>query len=569
MSIKSSLCGTWIALAVVLSGCAPELRSPPARDQAATQDGRPAARKRIVAAIMGDPPTLSNTINSAGAAGVPGASEVERLVNAGLTRVDPDGRLHPQLAESVPSIENGLWRVDPDGQMETTWRVRSGAVWHDGTPFSTEDLVFSVRVGQDRDLAIFHDISFDSIDRVEAPDPRTLVARWKKPFIQADALFSTDAITMPFPRHVLERPYLDNKAALPQLPYWSAEYVGVGPYQLREWVRGSHLVLAADDRYVLGRPKIDEIEVRLIPDSNALAANILAGTVELTLGRNLSLDEAIQVSDQWRDGRMERRFTSWIVMYPQLLTPQPSVVGDVRFRRAMLHAIDRQAMADSLLRPGLSSVAHLFLGPNEPAFKDVEGSAVRYEYDPRRAAQLMDELGYRLGTDGLVRDGANQALTVEIRNRGIEIGTKSMFVSADYWKRVGVGVETVVVPTQRAQDRPYMAAFPGFLLYNQPADVNFLKRIHGSQTPLPENSFVGQNNSRYVNAEFDALIDRHFVTILRHERVQVLGQIVYQLTDQVLLLGLFYNPEAAMIGNRLQNAAAGPPWNAHEWDVRN
>jgi len=560
---------TWIALIFVLVGCtsATPVSRPTERGESARSDST-APRKRVIAAILGNPPTLSNTINSSGAAGIPGASHTERLVNTGLTAVDAEGKLRPHLAEAVPSVENGLWRVEPDGRMVTTWTIRPGATWHDGVPLTPEDLIFSVRVGQDRELAIFNDITYDSIESVEAPDQRTFVVRWKQPFIQADGLFSTDANTLPLPKHVLERPYLESKMTLFQLPYWNAEYLGLGPYKMREWIPDSHLTLDANERYVLGRPKIDEIEVRFIPDSNALAASILAGAVELTLGRNLSFDESVQVTDQWQEGRMEVQLNSWQVMYPQLLNPQPAVTGDLRFRRALLHAVDRQTMVDSLLRPGISSVAHFFLGPRETDYRDVEGSAVRYEYDPRRAAQLVEEAGYHRGADGLFLDRANQPLNLEIRNRGIEIGIRSMFITADYWKQLGMGVEGIVVPIQRAQDRPYMAGFPGYLLYNQPVDINYLKRIHSSQSPLPENGFVGQNNSRYANPEFDALIEQHFATIPRQDRLQVLRQIVRHSTDQVLVMGLFYNTETTMIGNRLQNVTVGFPWDAHLWETK-
>lgn len=560
---------SWLlAVAVLLAGCASSQPRASVATPDSTIEKERAQPRRVVSAIMGDPPTLSNTINSAGAAGVPGVSEVEKLVNAGLTAADADGTLHAQLAEAVPSTDNGLWTVQPDGRMETSWNIRRNAQWHDGAPFTSADLLFTLKVGQDRELAIFHDIAFDSIESAEAPDASSFTVRWKKPFIEADALLATSGVLLPLPRHLVERAYVDNKASLPQLPYWSQEFVGTGPYRIREWTRGSHLLLEANARYVLGRPKIDEIEVKFIPDPNTLGANILAGAVELTMGRNLSLDEALQVAAQWRDGRLESRFRSWLVMYPQLLSPQPTVIGDARFRRALLHGIDRQAMADSLLRPGLSSVAHNFLGPNEPGFAEIQGSLVQYEYDSRRAVQLIQELGYAKGSDSAFRDATGQQLTVEIRNRGIEIGTKSMFVSADYWKQLGLGAETVVIPAQRAQDRPYMATFPGFLLYNQPAEVGFLKRIHSSQTPTPENNFVGQNNSRYASPDLDALIDRHFVTVPRQERIQVLGRIAHYLTDQALLLGLFYNPEPTMIGNRLVHVSPGPPWNAHEWDIK-
>ncbi|HZT07864.1 MAG TPA: ABC transporter substrate-binding protein [Chloroflexota bacterium] len=561
--------GFALALALVLVCCSlPSSRPSSITDIGSAPPSAPAAPKRIVAAIMGDPPTLSNTINSAGGAGVPGASEVGQLVTAGLSSVDVKGKLHPQLADAVPSTDNGLWKVADDGTMETTWHLRSGIVWQDGAPFTSEDLAFTVAIGQDKDVPLFRDLAFDSIRGTEQPDAQTFIVHWNRPFIQADGLLATDSVLLPVPKHIVEKPYLDNRAALGELPYWGPEFVGTGPFKLKEWVAGSHLLLVANDAYVLGRPKVDEIEVKFIPDPDTLSANILAGSVELTLGRSLSLDEALQVGDQWRDGKIETDVNGWLVMYPQLLTPEPAAIGDPRFRRGLLSAIDRQTMADTLLRPGMSQVAHFFLGPNEPDYDDVEGSAVKYPYDARQATQLVESVGFRRGQDGVLRDAAGQPVSVEIRNRGIEIGRKSVFAVADYWKQIGLAVETTIIPPQRAQDRPYMATFPGFLLYNQPSDINFLKRIHSSQTPLPENGFVGQNNSRYVDKAFDALIDRLFITIPRGERMRILGQIVHEMTDQALLLGLFYNLEPQMIGARLVNVGAGPPWNAGEWDVR-
>src|SRR5688500_14805601 len=149
----------------------------------------PPGPKRIRVAIMGDPPTLSNPINSAGGAGVPGAIEVATLVQSGLVITDDGGQLRPQLAEAVPTVENGLWKVFPDGTMETTWRIREGASWHDGTPFTAEDIVFTARIAQDRDIAIFGQLAYDAVEAVEAVDPRTVTVRWSRPFIEADTMF--------------------------------------------------------------------------------------------------------------------------------------------------------------------------------------------------------------------------------------------------------------------------------------------------------------------------------------------------------------------------------------------
>lgn len=555
-----------LSLVLVLTGCAPA--RPP--NQA---DGRPSREsstpKRMVAVVRGDPPTLNHHVNRASQTfSVPGGPELQMLVSAGLGVEDDRGVIRPQLAETIPSIDNGLWQLFPDGRMVTTWKIKPEASWHDRTPFTSEDLVFTARMVQDKDLAVFRSVAYDSIESVEAPDPRTVTVVWKRPYIDADTLF-TPELALPLPRHLLEREYVDNKENVLFHSYWSEDFVGTGPYRLKEFVRSSHLVLEANERFVLGRPSIDEIEVKFIPDANTLIANVLAGSVELTLGRNISLEEAVQLRDQWRDGRVAVTSALWVTMFPQFVNPSPPIVGNVQFRRALLHAIDRQALVDSF-QAGLTSVADAFLSPDEPEHRDIEGSIARYAYEPAKAAAMLEALGYTRGADGAFRDGASQRLTVETRVTGnTEVSRKAMLAVADYWQRLGVGVETVVIPGQRTQDREYMATFPGFMFYRQSSQLTFLANRHSSQAPLPETNFVGQNYSRYMDSTFDGLIDRFYRTIPRPERMNVLSQIVHQMTDQLLLMGLFYDGTPTLIGKRLENVTPKQEgWNAHEWSVR-
>jgi len=176
----------------------------PAASQGATADGQRAAqRTRITAAILGDPVTLSATMNSTTTGGQPGVGEIERLIHAGLAIRDDRGTLRPQLAEAVPSLENGRWLVHPDGRMDITWTIRPNARWQDDTPVTASDLVFTVQVGQDRELPLFRHQAYNSIESVEAVDARTVTARWKEPYIWADTLFPSLPLAMPLPRHLL------------------------------------------------------------------------------------------------------------------------------------------------------------------------------------------------------------------------------------------------------------------------------------------------------------------------------------------------------------------------------
>jgi peptide/nickel transport system substrate-binding protein len=318
---------------------------------------------------------------------------------------------------------------------------------------------------------------------------------------------------------------------------------------------------------------VDEVEVKFIPDAQALITSVVAGAAELTMGARISLDLAVQAGDQWREGKVDFGPGGWVVIYPQLLNPQPAIVGEVRFRRALLHAIDRQELVDSLMF-GRTTVIHSPVAPNHPGYRETEASQVRYDYDMRRATQLLEELGYTRGADGFYQDGAGQRVQVENRATAqTDIQPKSLTAVADYWRRAGVGVDEIVVPNQRVPDREYRHSRPAFEVLSSGNDPGNFASFHSSRTPLPENNFVGANRSRYTNGELDGLIDRYFVTIPRNDRMQVLSQIVHHFGDRAVVMGLFFNPARTLIGNRLVNLSVRGPfsteaWNAHEWDTR-
>ena len=559
-----------LLLASILLGCTSPTAAPSGASESRSADtGRAAAPKKITVTVAGDPHTLYQKFNPSST--VRGVEELELIVNAGLSVQDDKGIFRPQLAEQVPSLENGLWKLLPDGRMETTWQLRDGAVWHDGTAVSPQDAIFAAVIGQDRDLPITRHSGLAMIETMEALDARTVVVRWKQPYIQADRMFSAQ-MAPPLPRHLLEQAYASDKGGFPNLPFWTEDFVGTGPFKIREFIRGSHMVLSANDRYVLGRPKLETIEVRFIPDPTTLLANVLAGAADLALGRGLSLEQGLQARAQWREGKSEMVLASFVQVFPQLLTPNPSVIGNADFRRALLQAIDRQEMVDGI-QSGVVPIAHVFVSPDQPEYRDIEAGVVRYEYDTRRATQMIEQLGFSKGTDGTFRSGSGQPVHLELRATAGDLNQKTMFSVADYWRRLGLEPETVSVPPQLAPDLEYRATFPGFAVQRQGGDLDFLGNFHSSQARLPENRYAGNNNTRYMNPELDVQIDRYLSTIQRQARMQTATEIVRHITDLVVELPLYYDTQPALIANRLVNVhpAGGnsqTAWNAHEWDVR-
>ncbi len=560
-----------LLLSLMLLALAAACSSPPppsASQRASDSSQQGAAPKRIVAAIKGDPPTLSDKINSSGAGGVPGVSELSRLITAGLAIPDETGVLRPLMAESVPTTDDGSWQVLPDGRMETTWRIRDGARWHDGVPLTADDLAFTAMVGQDRELPQFDDRAFQFVEGVDVLDTRTVRVRWSRPYIEADTMF-TEAHALPLPKHLLEQAYAERKASFVELPYWTREFVGTGPYRLREWEAGSHIIVTADPTYVLGRPRIDEIEVKFIPDPNTMIANLMAGVVDLTMGRGLALEQVQAVRAQRTDIRLDLSVEGCLCAFPQYLNPNPPVIANEQFRRALLHALDRQELANTLAQ-GLVPAAEVFVGPDRPEYPAIQSSIVRYPYDPRQTGQLLEGLGYTRGPDGFFRDAGGQRLSVEMRTTsGVETGKNLLFAVADSWQAAGVGADPMIIPPQLSTDREWRANFPAFDMVNQPSNLSLLVRFLGREASLPENQYRGNNRMRYMSSELDALVDRYFVTVPWNERMQVAGQAINHITGRVVNMSLLYNSTAVLSNRRLEGVTAtNTAWNSHAWDAR-
>ncbi len=563
-----------LACSAVAAGCAVPERSNPAQNDAPREGAAPRT-SRLTVVVANEPASLYYSLAPAATRGSAGI--IYDFTGSGLALNDNEGALRPLLVEELPSIENGRWTLLPDGRMETTWRIRQGARWHDGAPLTSDDLLFTLQVVRDRELPALGNRSYALIEGATAPDPRTITVTWRRPFIDADRAFSslgTASLALPIPKHLLEAPYEGNKAGFLDLPYWSHEYVGLGPFRLQDWVRGSQIILAAFDGYVLGRPKIDEVEARFIPDQNTIISNVLAGQVDVYQGAAIGVDQGLQLREQWRAGTVKVMANNWVAIHPQFVNPQPTAVLNVQFRKALMHAIDRQTMADTLMA-GLVPVAHGPLDVNSREFKATEASLVKYEYDPRRATQMLQALGYTAGSDGMLRDGSGQPLPVEVRGYASrDIQVKGLFPVADNWQRIGVAAEPLVLSAQQASDPQDQATFRSFLLVRQDYHLNRLVAYHSSEARLPERNYTGSNNGRYISAEMDALIERYQATVPWPERMEAAGQILHHMTDQLAVMPLFFDMEVALVSDRVRNAtpllAEGSSrfWNAHKWEIR-
>jgi ABC-type transport system substrate-binding protein len=262
-------------------------------------------------------------------------------------------------------------------------------------------------------------------------------------------------------------------------------------------------------------------------------------------------------------------------IHPQFLDPDPAVISDLRFRRALYQGIDRRQLVDALLG-GQSVVAESWLSPNDPPeYRPIESSIVRYPFNPAESVRLIQDLGYSRAQDGSFRDSAGQRLAVELRTVAVDINEKVILTVGDYGRQIGVAIEPVIVPPQRLTEMPFRAVFPGLELTRGAGDLGNLGWIHSRGARTSENNYRptgGTNYPRYMNPELDALIDRFNLTIPTDERVRIGAQIIHHMTDHVVEMPLFYDTESTLIGKRVRNLTSrqlrsSHAWNAIDWDL--
>ncbi len=189
-------------------------------------------------------------------------SAITRLMFDGLVSIDASGKREvPILAAVVPTIENG--GISRDG-LTLTYHLRGGVKWQDGAPFSSKDVAFTWRAIVNPNNNVLSQSGYSLVSSVDTPNATTVVFHMKQRFAPAvNTLFGeSDTAYMVLPEHLLGKLHDINSVPFDSNP------VGTGPFKFKEWVRGDHITLVANDAYFLGKPKLRQIVLKFVPDEN-------------------------------------------------------------------------------------------------------------------------------------------------------------------------------------------------------------------------------------------------------------------------------------------------------------
>ncbi|MEA2639999.1 MAG: peptide/nickel transport system substrate-binding protein [Chloroflexota bacterium] len=558
-----------LVLATALAACSqgqPVGRSVPDAAAQPTASQLAGPRGTLKVAWGREPETLSPKFLAGAEDG-----EYQWTFNSALTVRDLAGEPHPVLAREIPTQENGDFVINPDGTMVTTYRLRAGATWHDGTPITAGDYVFAHEVYLDKNLPIQQPQPEPLMSAVEAKDDYTLVISWREPFLAANTLGYQQL--NPLPRHVLEAKYRNNHDNFAIGEEWTTAYVGTGPFRVERWTRGSGLVARAHPGWALGPPKLDTLEIRFIPDANAQMASLLSGAVDMVNSPTVRSNEAAAIREQWNG---QGYVTSWVTRAQYLefqfrqVPNWQRAVTDVRVRQALLSAVDRQALADTI-NLGFGGVADAFIVPTDPLYPEVEQVITKYPLDLNRSSALLAEAGWQKPAGGgPAVNAAGQTLDVELWTT--TDATRVGEIVVNNWKGAGVNASTFGIPAARARDGELRSSFPAANVNSRSIGPdNFVWTTSGF--PTPANRFVGSNRGSFSDPEVDRLQKIRLTSFDPGEQKQATVGVLKRMTELVGAQPMIYAVEVIVARNSVHGPVGnygpqqGITWNIQDWEV--
>lgn len=464
---------SFLCLWAIGSGCGRSSESEGGKGPSVEEQNGPVHGDAIVVASIGDAKRLNPVIANDSASG-----DINSRIFNGLLRYDKNLQLEGDLAES--------WEVSPDG-LVITFHLRSGVRWHDGAPFTAEDVLFTYRKLIDPNVATPYGADYERVKKAEVLDPLTFRVTYKEPFAPALASWTMGII----PRHLLEGKDINSAS-------FNRDPVGTGPYRFKEWLTGQKIVLTVNPDYFRGRANIDEYIYRIIPDPATIFLELRSRGVD-AMGLTPLQYQRQTDTPFFRKNFRKFRYPSNGYTYLGYNLKNPKF-ADKGVRQALAYAINKKEILKGV-RQGLGSVA---TGPYPPHYWAYNPDVKTYPYNPGKALSMLKARGWR-DSDGdgvLDRDGVPFRFTI-ITNQGNDERKQTAEIIQQNLKKIGIEVSIKVVEWQAfinqfVDKRKFEAIILGWSIGIDPD--NYIM-WHSSQTGPNQYNFVS-----YSNPDVDELL---------------------------------------------------------------
>lgn len=521
-----------------------------------------------------------------------------------LTRQNDLTDWYPYLAAEVPLLENGgafYAGEGADQRLTVVFNMRNDVSWTDGTPVTAGDVAFTFQLVMNPDypipdrsgLVVYNNweatedyqVTVSFLSENEARDAAAngrgmLPAKDFSDFAAQEGPVVTPGYFKgysAFPRHLLQ-PIIDQVGVLGLAKHEiQRRPVGVGPFKLREWVEGQHIIADAVPGYFLGSPRTGSLVFKFIPDTNTLLAQLATGELDAATSDALSVFNAPDLDELERQRRIRAFYVPSTTWEHIDLNMDSAHLSDLRVRKALIHSINRNIIVDRVLF-SKTQVIHSWL----PAWGWAYNRSIpQYEHNPARARELLREAGYTAGSDGIMAHPQKGKLSVLYQTTaGNAMRLAVTQIIQAQAREVGIDLRLDYISPPAAffagganpgplKRRTYEMGEYAFLTSDDPEGAKGL--YHSNSIPAAGNGFVGDNNPGIRNPRLDELLHLSDTSLDQAQRTIWLSEAQVIWANELPVIPLFSRPNASAVKRTFQNwrpaptPAAAETWNAHDW----
>jgi peptide/nickel transport system substrate-binding protein len=532
--------------------------------------------KSITIVIAEDPPSFNPIVADTGFDAL-----VMELVMLGMTDVDPDGNIFPELAAELPSSDNGGVIVDEDaGTMSVTWKMREDINWQDGTPVTADDVLFTWNAISDPTNGSWIPGS-DYIDSVEQVDKYSFTVNYNTIYPGYLTQFGGEQIAI-WPAH-----YCDADQGFVA---WvcGREPLSDGPFILNEWVEGDHMTFAKNENYYqAGKPEIEQVIVRIVPDDAVRKTMMMNGDADIDMWINVNTinelkDNAtakvsLSPTDRWVM-RLYMNEAAKGTTDPKA-TPHP-ILSDVRVRQAIRIAVDVDTINNEIFYGLAHPTWTEFFRP--PYVCDV----ARPKYDPEAAKALLEEAGWT-DSDG---DGIRECNGCGTADPGYKM-EMDFLTYAEYGEPLELTQQLIAEMLGEIGIQMNIAVVEGSVMWDL-AENGGIEQSGNFDIDLWDDGYAGVDPTDYIweaysqeamtpgsgwnffrwdNPVVDALIDETYTLdeATRKETFCAIGDFI---NEEVPIIHLFTVPNAEAYSARIEGVRSSVndlvTWNIAEWKIK-
>ena len=500
-----------------------------------------------------------------------------RLFYEPLAAWDRDGNLRPKLAASIPNREDGTLAADGKSVI---WKVKQGVTWHDGKPFSADDVLFTWEYSSNPATATVSSGSYKDVI-VEKIDQYTVVVKFKQPTpFWADTFVGWAGGIIP--RHL----FGDYVGAKSRDAPTNLKPVGTGPYKFKDFKPGDLVTGEINmDYHEPNRPHFDAIEMKGGGDAVSAARAVLQ-TGEYHFAWNLQVEDEILV-------RMEKGGKGRVAITPSggiehmqlnntdpwtevdgerssLKTKHPTL-SDPAVRQALSLLIDKNSIQDHIYgRTGIATANYI----NNP--ERFRSKTTKFEFNIDKANALLDKAGWVRGADGIrAKDGKKLKFVFQTSINQPRQKTQAIIKQAA--QKAGIDMElksvtaAVFFSSDVANPDTYTKFYADLQEYsngmNAPDPEVFLRQFCSWEVATKENKWQGRTITRWQNQEYDDIHKAAQVELDPIKRAAMLIKLNELVINNVVVIPLVMRPGTAGVGNGLMLELTG--WDNNTWDLAN